>query len=183
MKTTQRKIRFFFAAQDQKEAEWLREMGKAGWRFESYSFFVYTFTKVESEDMVYQVDLFFDPKQDKAEYLHLFQEAGWELVSEFSGWHYFRQPCKEGSIQRIYSDKSSLIGKYQKMLAFTALASGPAIYFTLFWPVFFNTEYSVKGIPWFAALRFLMLIMSVLSLFNLTRLLLFIRRLKNENDA
>ncbi|MBN2556425.1 MAG: DUF2812 domain-containing protein [Anaerolineales bacterium] len=183
MKTNLRKVRLFFAAQDQKEAEWLREMGKMGWRFEGYSFLVYTFSRVEPEDMVYQIDLFFDPKEDRGEYLQLFEEFGWELAGEFAGWHYFRQPYRPGVEQRIYTDKSSLIAKYQKYLTFSFVASGPSIYFALIWPVYYTSDSGLMSLPWYSAMRILLLILAALSMFNLTRLLLLIRRLKNENPA
>jgi hypothetical protein len=106
MSNTIRKIRLFFAWQDGKEADWLRQMGQCGLRFVNYRFFVYTFSRVTPEDWIYQLDFFYDKQQDHAEYVQLFEDAGWELAVEFSGWHYFRRPYEPGQPTRIYTDKA-----------------------------------------------------------------------------
>jgi hypothetical protein len=175
-----KKFRIFFAWQDNKEAEWLREMAQSGLHFEQYFFFIYTFRRGKPQDIVYQLDFFFDTKTDKNEYLQFFADDGWELVSEFSGWHYFRKPFRDGENTRIYTDKDSLIQKYRKILLFLIISGGPSVYFAFIWPSLSLAERGLLNRPGFTIIRILLSVVAVLVLFSILRMLILIRHLKRD---
>ncbi len=180
MKQTVKKFRIFFAWQDEKEAQWLREMAKSGLHFERYVFGVYTFRRGTPEDMIYQLDFYFERNSDKSEYLQLFSDSGWELADEFSGWHYFRKPYRSGESIKIYTDKESLIQKYRKLLLFLIISGGPSIYFAFIWPSLSLAEHGLLNRPGFSIIRIILTLVAVMVLFSILRVLLLIRHLKKE---
>lgn len=117
-KQTLKKFRLFWAWQDEKEEAWLREMAKQGWHLQSFSGpGIYNFLRGEAKDVVYRMDFRTTTKQDKQEYLQIFQDAGWEYVGELSSWQYFRKEFKPGEELEILTDAESKIAKYQRLLA------------------------------------------------------------------
>ena len=71
-KDTQRKFKWFWAWQDEKEETWLAEMSSQGWhllRVDGPGF--YTFQSGAAADYVYRLDFQADPKLDKARELNV----------------------------------------------------------------------------------------------------------------
>ena len=64
-----------------------------------------------------------DLQKDFAEYLELFDVAGWEYIGKFNGWQYFRKPMKAGGNMEIYTDSESKVEKFQQRLKFLALTT------------------------------------------------------------
>ncbi|MBA2176250.1 DUF2812 domain-containing protein [Halobacillus locisalis] len=112
-------FRLFFAWQDQAEEKWLTEMAEQGFHFSKYKFGLYTFKKAEAADYVYKLDYKGSSDQDLEEYVTFFEDAGWEHVDRFHGWHYFRK-VKNGSEEEpvIYSDRHSESQKYKSLVNF-----------------------------------------------------------------
>lgn len=120
--TTIHQWRWFFAWQDDKEEQWLREMALAGWHFRDVSpFGKYTFEQGAPRNDVYRLD-FFRRDMNKAEYLQLFQDAGWAYVGELSRWQYFRKTVADdldpaaSDLPDIFSDNESKAAKYRRIL-------------------------------------------------------------------
>lgn len=85
-----RMVKVFFAWQDGKEESWLRSMSKQGWALKKYNLFVYTIEKIKPTDSIYKLDYKTTKNDDLIEYMTLYKDAGWEHVTQFFGWHYFR---------------------------------------------------------------------------------------------
>jgi hypothetical protein len=115
---TKRVFRWFWAWNDEQEEAWLTEMAQQGWHLCKPGVFgFYTFERGASRNVTYRLD-FKTAGKDREEYLQLFADAGWEHVGEMGGWQYFRKEAAEGETPEIYTDKSSKIHKYQRLLLF-----------------------------------------------------------------
>lgn len=108
--------RLFWAWEDVKEEEWLRDIARQGWHLRRAALLRCTFDRGEPIDMVYKLDYNILAKRDLAEYLSLFRSAGWEHVGDIASWHYFRTPATAGSDPDIFSDVESRVGKYRRLL-------------------------------------------------------------------
>ena len=89
--------RIFTIADYDREALYLRKMHAEGWKLKkvSYSSLViavkYTFEKCQPEQVSYQLDLYPMKKSERASYLQLFKDCGWEHITDFNGFSYFRK--------------------------------------------------------------------------------------------
>ena len=89
--------RIFTIADYEREALYFREMHAQGWELKevSYSNLVvavkYTFEKCQPEQVVYQLDFYPMKKSERASYLQLFKDCGWEHITDFNGFSYFRK--------------------------------------------------------------------------------------------
>lgn len=125
---TIRKVKFFWAWQDEKEEAWLREMAQQGWHLVSPSYpCVYTFIQGEARDVAYRLD-YITSRVDRGEYMQLFQDAGWEHVGELVGWQYFRKDAKPGEDPQIYTDPESKIDKYRRLFGFLIILTPIWVY-------------------------------------------------------
>jgi hypothetical protein len=77
----------------------------------------FTFVAGQPQDYVYRLD-YINPAKDKPSYPQLFQDAGWEHVSEMFNWQYFRKHVQEGETPEIYTDVESKVEKYRRLLIF-----------------------------------------------------------------
>ena len=121
-------FKIFFAWQEGKEEKWLAEMLKNGWHLNKVGFFNYEFIKGKPKDIVYKFDYkpFRSEKID--DYITLFEDAGWEYVSRFGGWYYFRTEAKKGYNLELYSDNTSKVRKYQSLRLVLIIACGPIVF-------------------------------------------------------
>ena len=93
MKDKKIEFRWFSVPEWEKEQDFLREQHKKGWKFTKVSFLgFYHFEKCKPEDVVYQLDYNKDGIDNKAEYVQMFQDCGWEYLMDFVGYSYFRKP-------------------------------------------------------------------------------------------
>jgi hypothetical protein len=114
--TTLKKFRWIWGWDDEKEETWLREMAGRGWHLGAGSFPpYYVFEQGEPRDVVYRID-YRTTRKDKAHYLQLFRDAGWEHLMEHLGWQYFRQTATDGASPEIFSDNESKVQKYERLL-------------------------------------------------------------------
>ena len=96
MKDKKIEFRWFSVPEWEKEQDFLREQHKKGWKFTKVSFLgFYHFEKCKPEDVVYQLDYNKDGIDNKAEYVQMFQDCGWEYLMDFVGYSYFRKPVSE----------------------------------------------------------------------------------------
>jgi len=111
------KFKWFWAWEDEKEEAWLRQMSQSGWRLSSIGFpGIYWFDRAEPADTIYRMDFNIDSKNYPA-YLRLFEDAGWEHVLAYGSWQYFRIAAKPGENPEIFTDNTSKITKYQRVMA------------------------------------------------------------------
>ncbi len=84
-----------------REAFYLREMHAQGWKLRKVSYSIllfavkYTFEKCQPEQVSYQLDFYPMKKSERASYLQLFKDCGWEHITNFNGFSYFRKAHSE----------------------------------------------------------------------------------------
>ncbi|WP_052345767.1 DUF2812 domain-containing protein [Paucisalibacillus sp. EB02] len=116
---TVKKFRLWIAPDITKEEEWLTEMSRKGLHLQKYRFFTYHFEEDPSKSYRYQIDFRQGAKHD---YFQLYQDAGWEYVTESIGvFHYFRTESTRSDVQKIYSDSQSIQDSYMRMRGFYLL--------------------------------------------------------------
>ena len=116
-KTTKTVFRILMAWNDQKEERWLAEQERAGWHLKTVRPFGYTFEKASPAEVAYRLDFQAISRENREEYLALFQDSGWEHVGARGHVHYFRQSIVDGKVPEIFTDPASRVLKYQRVAA------------------------------------------------------------------
>ena len=113
-----------------REALYLGEMHAKGWKLKevSYSNLVvavkYTFEKCQPEQVAYQLDFYPMKKSERASYLQLFKDCGWEHITDFNGFSYFRKPHSEIESDaefEIYNDTAGKLAMVKRILTMRML--------------------------------------------------------------
>lgn len=102
-------LKFFTIAQYQQEEEYLSSMHEKGWKLINIVFpWFYHFEKCEPKKVTYRLDYNQEGIKNKAEYVQMFSDCGWDYLFDFVGYSYF---CKEGDAgqesEEIFCDDSS----------------------------------------------------------------------------
>ena len=113
-----------------REALYLRKMHAEGWKFKevSYSNLVvavkYTFEKCQPEQVSYQLDFYPMKKSERASYLQLFKDCGWEHITDFNSFSYFRKAYSEIESDaefEIYNDAAGKLAMVKRILTMRML--------------------------------------------------------------
>ena len=108
-----------------REALYLRKMHAEGWKLKevTYSNLVvavkYTFEKCQPEQVVYQLDFYPMKKSERASYLQLFKDCGWEHITDFNGFSYFRKflaGIESDAEFEIYNDSTGKLAMVKRIL-------------------------------------------------------------------
>ena len=108
-----------------REALYLRKMHAEGWKLKevTYSNLVvavkYTFEKCQPEQVSYQLDFYPMKKSERASYLQLFKDCGWEHITNFNGFSYFRKVHSEIESDaefEIYNDAAGKLAMVKRIL-------------------------------------------------------------------
>ena len=108
-----------------REALYLRKMHAEGWKLKevTYSNLVvavkYTFEKCQPEQVSYQLDFYPMKKSERASYLQLFKDCGWEHITNFNGFSYFRKAHSEIESDaefEIYNDMAGKLDMVKRIL-------------------------------------------------------------------
>ena len=108
-----------------REALYLRKMHAEGWKLKevTYSNLVvavkYTFEKCQPEQVSYQLDFYPMKKSERASYLQLFKDCGWEHITDFNGFSYFRKAHSEIESDtefEIYNDATGKLAMVKRIL-------------------------------------------------------------------
>ena len=108
-----------------REAFYLRKMHAEGWKLKevSYSNLVvavkYTFEKCQPEQVSYQLDFYPMKKSERASYLQLFKDCGWEHITDFNSFSYFRKAHSEvesAAEFEIYNDAAGKLAMVKRIL-------------------------------------------------------------------
>ena len=127
----------------EREAVFLGEMHAKGWKLKevSYSNLVvavkYTFEKCKPEQVAYQLDFYPMKKSERASYLQLFKDCGWEHITDFNGFSYFRKPHSEIESDaefEIYNDATGKLAMVKRILTMRMLPI--LLLFSVLLPVF-----------------------------------------------
>ena len=120
-------FKVFFAWQEGKEENWLRQMSNDGWHLNKVGLFNYEFIRGKPKDIIYKFDYkpFRNEKID--DYITLFEDSGWEYIARFAGWFYFRAEAKGDFSLELYNDNASRIRKYRTLRWVLIIACGPIV--------------------------------------------------------
>lgn len=110
-------IKFFTIPQYQQEEEYLSSMHEKGWKLTKITFpCMYHFEQCEPKKVTYRLDYNQEGISNKAEYVQMFQDCGWNYLFDFVGYSYF---CKEGNIgqemEEIFCDDTSRIDMMKRV--------------------------------------------------------------------
>lgn len=117
--------RIFTIADYEREALYFREMHAKGWKLRKVSYSIllfavkYTFEKCHPEQVSYQLDFYPMEKSERASYLQLFKDCGWEHITDFNGFSYFRKVHSEIESDaefEIYNDAAGKLAVVKRIL-------------------------------------------------------------------
>ena len=170
--STTRQFHWFWAWDDEKEEAYLRDMALDGWHFVSVTFpGYYSFEKGKPRNDFYRLDFSANTK-DKANYLQLFEDAGWNHVGEYGSWQYFRKTAVEGETLEIYTDNESKQKKYSRILLFLI------IFFPIY-SIMINDLHNAEG--WFYEIvTFVFFLFMLLYAYAMMKLIHRISQLKKK---
>ena len=126
-----------------REALYLGKMHAQGWKLKEVSYsnlavaVKYTFEKCQPEQVVYQLDFYPMKKSERASYLQLFKDCGWEHITGFNGFSYFRKPYSQIESDaefEIYNDAAGKLAMVKRILIMRMLPV--LILFSVLLPVF-----------------------------------------------
>ena len=117
--------RIFTIADYDREALYLRKMHAEGWKLRKVSYSIllfavkYTFEKCQPEQVSYQLDFYPMEKSERASYLQLFKDCGWEHITDFNSFSYFRKAHSEiesNAEFEIYNDTAGKLAMVNRIL-------------------------------------------------------------------
>ena len=154
--------RIFTIADYEREALYFREMHAKGWKLRKVSYSIllfvvkYTFEKCQPEQVSYQLDFYPMEKSERASYLQLFKDCGWEHITDFNSFSYFRKVHSEIESDaefEIYNDAAGKLAMVKRIL--TRRMFPILLLFLALLPVFLQ---SVSGGSSFSWEKFLIVI-------------------------
>ena len=163
--------RIFTIADYEREALYFREMHAKGWKLRKVSYSIllfvvkYTFEKCQPEQVSYQLDFYPMEKSERASYLQLFKDCGWEHITDFNGFSYFRKAHSEIESDaefEIYNDATGKLDMVHRILRLRVL---PVLFFLSMLIPLFLKLLSERDV--FSGLVFLLTIMDCVLLFAL----------------
>ena len=117
--------RIFTIADYEREALYFREMHAKGWKLRKVSYSIllfavkYTFEKCHPEQVSYQLDFYPMENSERTSYLQLFKDCGWEHITDFNGFSYFRKlhsGIESDAEFEIYNDASGKLAMVKRIL-------------------------------------------------------------------
>ena len=117
--------RIFTIADYEREALYFREMHAKGWKLREVSYSIllfavkYTFEKCQPEQVSYQLDFYPMEKSERTSYLQLFKDCGWEHITDFNSFSYFRKAHSEIESDaefEIYNDAAGKLAMVNRIL-------------------------------------------------------------------
>jgi len=109
----------------EREAIFLGRMHAEGWKLSkvSYSYLLvavkYSFEKCQPEQVSYQLDFYPMKKSERASYLQLFKDCGWEHITDFNGFSYFSKflaGIESDAEFEIYNDSTGKLAMVKRIL-------------------------------------------------------------------
>ena len=117
--------RIFTIADYEREALYFREMHAKGWKLRKVSYSIllfavkYTFEKCQPEQVSYQLDFYPMEKSERTSYLQLFKDCGWEHITDFNSFSYFRKvhfEVESAAEFEIYNDAVGKLAMVNRIL-------------------------------------------------------------------
>ena len=138
-----------------REALYLRKMHAEGWKFKEVTYSIllfavkYTFEKCQPEQVSYQLDFYPMKKSERASYLQLFKDCGWEHITDFNGFSYFRKAHSEIESDaefEIYNDAAGKLAVVKRILIMRMLPI--LLLFLALLPVFSKFVSGASSFSW-----------------------------------
>ena len=138
-----------------REALYLRKMHAEGWRLKEVTHcnlvvaVKYTFEKCQPEQVSYQLDFYPMKKSERASYLQLFKDCGWEHIIDFNGFSYFSKPYSQIESDaefEIYNDAAGRLAMVKRILTMRMLPI--LLLFSALLPVFSKFVSGVSSFSW-----------------------------------
>lgn len=117
--------RIFTIADYEREALYFREMHAKGWKLRKVSYSIllfavkYTFEQCHPEQVSYQLDFYPMENSERTSYLQLFKDCGWEHITDFNGFSYFRKlhsGIESDTEFEIYNDAAGKLAMVKRIL-------------------------------------------------------------------
>ena len=117
--------RIFTIADYEREALYFREMHAKGWKLRKVSYSIllfavkYTFEKCHPEQVSYQLDFYPMENSERTSYLQLFKDCGWEHITDFNSFSYFRKvrsKIESNAEFEIYNDATGKLAMVNRIL-------------------------------------------------------------------
>lgn len=114
---------------------WLEEKAAQGWRLVRADRMLlrFHFERAEAESVRVCADFPADPS---AEYVALFEDAGWEQVGASSGWRLWRKEYSGAERPEAFTDLDSLIERNTRLLIIMLVGFISGVYLTFINPLF-----------------------------------------------
>ena len=147
--------RIFTIADYEREALYFREMHAKGWKLRKVSYSIllfavkYTFEKCHPEQVSYQLDFYPMEKSERASYLQLFKDCGWEHITDFNGFSYFRKlhsGIESDTEFEIYNDAAGKLAMVKRILTMRMLPI--LLLFSALLPVFLQSVSGGSSFSW-----------------------------------
>lgn len=154
--------RIFTIADYEREALYFREMHAKGWKLRKVSYSIllfavkYTFEKCHPEQVSYQLDFYPMKKSERASYLQLFKDCGWEHITDFNGFSYFRKlhsGIESDAEFEIYNDAAGKLAMVKRILTMRMLPI--LLLFLALLPVFSKFVAGGSSFSWVVFLIFI----------------------------
>ena len=154
--------RIFTIADYEREALYFREMHAKGWKLRKVSYSIllfavkYTFEKCHPEQVSYQLDFYPMEKSERSSYLQLFKDCGWEHITDFNGFSYFRKAHSEIESDaefEIYNDAAGKLAMVKRILIMRMLPI--LLLFAALLPIFSKFVSGVSSFSWALFLIFI----------------------------
>ena len=139
----------------EREAVFLGEMHSKGWKLRKVSYSIllatvkYIFEKCQPEQVSYQLDFYPMKKSERASYLQLFKDCGWEHITDFNGFSYFSKPYSEIESDtefEIYNDAAGKLAMVKRILTMRMLPI--LLLFSALLPIFSKFVSGVSSFSW-----------------------------------
>ena len=154
--------RIFTIADYEREALYFREMHAKGWKLRKVSYSIllfavkYTFEKCQPEQVSYQLDFYPMEKSERTSYLQLFKDCGWEHITDFNGFSYFRKlhsGIESDTEFEIYNDATGKLAMIKRILIMRMLPI--LLLFLALLPVFSKFVSGASSFRWEVFLIFI----------------------------
>ena len=138
-----------------REALYLRKMHAEGWKLKRVSYSIllvavkYTFEECQPEQVSYQLDFYPMKKSERASYLQLFKDYGWEHITDFNSFSYFSKPYSQIESDaefEIYNDAAGRLAMVKRILTMRMLPI--LLLFSALLPVFSKFVSGVSSFSW-----------------------------------
>ena len=145
-----------------REALYLRKMHAEGWKLKEVTYSIllfavkYTFEKCQPEQVSYQLDFYPMKKSERASYLQLFKDCGWEHITDFNGFSYFRKvhfEIESDAEFEIYNDAAGKLAVVKRILIMRMLPI--LLLFLALLPVFSKFVSGGSSFSWVVFLIFI----------------------------